>query len=71
MQYEAKTPAEFIENLEADWRKQKLLEVRDLIMRNAGDIGEGIEYKMLCNADIIQNISVSDFNKLWWICIVK
>ena len=39
---------EYIENPEADWRKQKLLEVRDLILRNAGDIGEGIEYKMLC-----------------------
>ena len=39
---------EYIENPEADWRKQKLLEVRELILRNAGDIGEGIEYKMLC-----------------------
>lgn len=47
MQYEAKTPAEYLEKLENDWRKQKLLQIRTLIKKIATDINESIEYKML------------------------
>lgn len=48
MQYEAKTPIEYIELLDDDWRKEKLLIVRQLILENAPELEESIQYKMLC-----------------------
>ncbi len=48
MQYEAKTPEEFLELIEDDWRKQKLLEIRQIILEYDPKLEEGIEYKMLC-----------------------
>lgn len=47
MQYNVSTPEEYIQVLESDWRKDKLLEVRSMIFRLNPDIKEGIEYKML------------------------
>ncbi|WLR59019.1 iron chaperone [Guptibacillus hwajinpoensis] len=47
MQYEAKTPEEYFEMLEDDWRKEKLLAVRQYIIENAPELEEGIQYKML------------------------
>lgn len=48
MQYDVKTPEAYLEFLEDDWRKEKVLEIRALIQDFAPDLVEGIEYKMLC-----------------------
>lgn len=48
MQYDVKTPGEYFEALEDDWRKEKLQQVRELIKKHGPDLTEGIEYKMLC-----------------------
>ena len=47
MQYEVKTPSEYLEKLEKDWRKDKLEQVREIIKKHGPDLKEGIEYKML------------------------
>ena len=47
MQYEVKTPREYLDKLENDWRKKKLLTVREMIKKHGPDLIEGIEYKML------------------------
>ena len=51
MQYEAKTPREYLELLDNDWRREKLLELRDLITSHGPDLVEGISYKMLSYSD--------------------
>ncbi|MEE4259207.1 MAG: DUF1801 domain-containing protein [Bacteroidales bacterium] len=48
MQYEAKSPKEYLEELENDWRKTKLKEIREMILSNGPELEEDIEYKMLC-----------------------
>lgn len=50
MLYDAKTPVEYLELLEEDWRKDKLLELREILLSEPG-IMEGIKYKMLSYAD--------------------
>ncbi len=52
MQYDAKTPNEYLELLEKDWRKDTLLEIREIIFKHAPKIGENIRYKMLNYGDI-------------------
>ncbi len=47
MQYDVKTSTEYFNALENDWRKETLLEIRDLIRNSEPTINEGIEYKML------------------------
>ena len=47
MIYEAKTPSEYLEVIDDDWRKEKLIKVRKLIKKNGPDLKEGIRYKML------------------------
>lgn len=47
MQHADNTPAEFIECLEADWRKEKLQQIRALILAQDPDITESISYNML------------------------
>lgn len=47
MQYKADTPASYVEELEKDWRKDKLLQVRNMILQSGSTLHEGIEYKML------------------------
>lgn len=51
MQYEATTPTEYLDVLDDDWRKEKLQELRNLICKQAPDLKEGIEYKMLAYYD--------------------
>lgn len=48
MQYEAKTPEEYFKLLENDWRKEKLLDIRRIILKYAPELEESIQYKMLC-----------------------
>jgi len=47
MLYEVKTPREYLDAITDDWRKQKLMQVRELITKNGPDLNEGISYKML------------------------
>ncbi len=47
MQYEAKTPSEYLEKLETDWRKTKLEKIRKMIKNHGPFLNEGIDYKML------------------------
>jgi uncharacterized protein YdhG (YjbR/CyaY superfamily) len=47
MQYDVKTATEYLENLQQDWRKEKLKQVRSLIKKHGIDLNESIEYKML------------------------
>lgn len=47
MQYDAKNYEEYIEMLEEDWRKEKLLAIRHMILEYAPELEEVIRYKML------------------------
>lgn len=47
MQYDAKDPKEYFDLLEDDWRKEKLIAVRQMILEYAPELDEGIQYKML------------------------
>jgi uncharacterized protein YdhG (YjbR/CyaY superfamily) len=47
MQYDVKTPNEYLEILEKDWRKDKLMEVREMIKKSGPELTEGIYCKML------------------------
>ena len=47
MQYEVKTPSEYLERLDNDWRREKLIQVRELIKKHDPNLDEGIQCKML------------------------
>ncbi|MEK5080631.1 DUF1801 domain-containing protein [Solibacillus sp. FSL W7-1436] len=47
MQYDAKDAGQYLEMLEDDWRKEKLLAIRQMILSYAPEFGESIRYKML------------------------
>ncbi|WOV86511.1 DUF1801 domain-containing protein [Sporosarcina oncorhynchi] len=47
MQYDAKNPEAYLEMLEDDWRKEKLLAIRQMILTYAPELEEVIRYKML------------------------
>lgn len=47
MQYDVDTPKEYLNVLEEDWRKEKLLQIREMILKYAPDLDESIRYKML------------------------
>jgi uncharacterized protein YdhG (YjbR/CyaY superfamily) len=47
VQYDAKTAEEYLEMLEEDWRKEKLLMIRQIILDYAPEMEEVIRYKML------------------------
>ena len=51
MQYDATTPAEYIDQLDDDWRRNTLEQLRSLIKESAPQLEEGIQYKMLSFAD--------------------
>ena len=51
MQYDVKTPAEYMAALEDDWRREKVVEIRTMIQDKAPDLVEGINYKMLSYGD--------------------
>lgn len=48
MQYDADDPEEYLKSLSSDWRKEKLEELRALILNQSEDWEECINYKMLC-----------------------
>lgn len=45
--YDAIDAEEYVNMLEDDWRKEKLLFIREMIMTYAPELEEGIRYKML------------------------
>lgn len=47
MQYDAKNAEEYLGMLDEDWRKEKLLAVRKMILDYAPELEEDIRYKML------------------------
>jgi len=47
MQYEVKSPSEYLDKLENDWRRDRLNQVREMIKKHGPDLNEGIQYKML------------------------
>ncbi len=51
MQYEAKTPAEYLSAIDNDWRKETLEYIREIIKAKAPSFVEGISYKMLSYRD--------------------
>ncbi|MEM9823402.1 MAG: DUF1801 domain-containing protein [Bacteroidota bacterium] len=47
MQYDVNSPAEYLAQLEKDWRYHTLEELRSIIKTKAPNLKEGIHYKML------------------------
>ena len=47
MLYDVKSPEDYIQALEDDWRKEKLLELQSLILTLDPSLELGINYKML------------------------
>lgn len=47
MQSDASSPAQYLEQLDDDWRKATLVSLRSLILEHAPDWEEGMAYKML------------------------
>jgi len=56
MYYEAHAPDEYLSDLEGDWRKEKLIAIRETIMGNEPKLVEGIKYKMLSYSNGEKNI---------------
>lgn len=51
MQYDVKTPDEYMNALDDDWRRDTLTSLRHLIRETAPELEEGIKYKMLSYED--------------------
>lgn len=51
MQYDVRTPGEYLQALDDDWRRETLAALRQLILRHAPELREGIRYKMLSYED--------------------
>ena len=51
MQYNVRTPQEYLAALDDDWRREKLETLRIIIHSHGPDLVEGINYKMLCYRD--------------------
>ena len=51
MLYDVKTPGQYFNALEDDWRKETLEQIRSIIRSKAPDLVEGIDYKMLSYSD--------------------
>lgn len=47
MQYRVNSPEEYFQTIDTDWRKEKILELREIIFEAAPEIHESIHYKML------------------------
>lgn len=56
MQYDVKTPAEYMAALDNDWRREKVEQIRAIIQEKGPDLTEGINYKMLSYGDGESNV---------------
>ncbi len=48
MQYKVNSPVQYLEELEAGWKKERLSQIRSILTSHPFDLKEDIEYKMLC-----------------------
>ncbi len=51
MLYQVNTPQEYLDVLQEDWRKEKVIEVWKILETEGPELQPGIEYKMLSFAD--------------------
>ncbi len=51
MQYDVNSPSEYLAALDDDWRREKLHELRSIILSCGPHLVEGIDYKMLSYRD--------------------
>ena len=51
MQYDVETPAQYLQALDDDWRREKLEALRSIITTLGPELVEGIDYKMLSYRD--------------------
>lgn len=51
MQYAVNTPEEYLDALHDDWRKQTVIELRNIVLELAPDLTESISYGMLSYGD--------------------
>jgi uncharacterized protein YdhG (YjbR/CyaY superfamily) len=51
MQYDVKTPEEYLNTLDNDWRKTELLKIRHILSTLSPNLKESIQYKMLGYSD--------------------
>lgn len=51
MQYDVETPAQYLQSLDDDWRRDKLDQIRSIIRSHGPELVEGIDYKMLSYRD--------------------
>lgn len=51
MQYDVRTPEEYLASLADDWRRETLQELRSVIIAHGAHLVEGIDYKMLSYRD--------------------
>lgn len=56
MQYQVNTPDEYLNALQDDWRKEKLLQVWNIIEEVQADLIVDIEYKMLRFSDGAESV---------------
>ena len=48
MQYEVNSPVEYLDHLEEGWKKDRLSQIRSILINAPLGLQEDIEYKMLC-----------------------
>ncbi|MDH5271002.1 MAG: DUF1801 domain-containing protein [Candidatus Krumholzibacteria bacterium] len=51
MQYDVKTPEEYMKAIDDDWRRETLMDLRQVIKNEAPELSEAIRYKMLSYED--------------------
>ena len=47
MQYDVQTPEDYLSQLDEDWRKERLIAIRKIILNYDKALSESIQYKML------------------------
>lgn len=52
MQYDVSSPTQYFDVLDNDWRKNRIMEIRDMIIGYAPQLEEKIAYCMLAYGDI-------------------
>lgn len=74
MQYDVKTPGEYIKALKKDWRLEKLQALRKILKANVPNVKEGINYKMLSydyEGDLIFHLNAQVNHVGLYVCDAK
>ena len=56
MHYNAHSPEDYVAQLDPDWRKEKLLQIREYLLHVDPNLKEGIEYNMLAYGNSRKNL---------------